>query len=90
MDVAVLEDRGGVAKDEVNGPGDEAVGEELAVVVNVESVLVSEDVALVEGGEVGPDPESHGLVLRVAGGVLEGNVPGEEAFSDDGCKGGKV
>ena len=49
LDGAVLEDDGGVAEDEVDGAGDEAVCEELAVVVDVEGVLVCKEVAAVEG-----------------------------------------
>ena len=63
MDVAVLEYDGGVAEDEVNGAGDQAVYEELAVVVDVKSVLVGEEVAAVEGGEIGANSECDGLVL---------------------------
>ena len=49
LDGAVLEDDSGVAEDEVDGAGDEAVCEELAVVVDVEGVLVCKEVAAVEG-----------------------------------------
>lgn len=50
VDVTVLEHRRGVAEDEVNGAGDQAVDVELAVGVDVEGVLVCQEVTLVEGG----------------------------------------
>ncbi|CAL1360643.1 unnamed protein product [Linum trigynum] len=40
VDVAVLEDSGGVAEDEVDGANDDAAVEELAVGVDVQCVLV--------------------------------------------------
>lgn len=85
VDVAVLEDSGGVAKDEVDGAGDVAVDVELAVGVDVEGVLVGDHVAVVEGGEVGADAEGHRLVLRGTRCVLESYVPRQESFAYHGC-----
>lgn len=53
LDVAVLENDGGVSEDEVDGAGDVAVAIELAVGVGVESVLETVDQALVEHGHIG-------------------------------------
>ena len=50
MDVTVLEHRRGIAKDEVNGARDQAVDVELAVGMDVETVLVCKYVTLVECG----------------------------------------
>lgn len=40
LDVTVLEDDGGVAKDEINGADDHAVNEKLTIGVDVKSILV--------------------------------------------------
>ncbi|KAH0467288.1 hypothetical protein IEQ34_004526 [Dendrobium chrysotoxum] len=53
VDIAVLEDDGGVAEDEVDGAVDVAVAVELALAVDVDGVLVSLKAAAVEDGEVG-------------------------------------
>lgn len=53
LDAAVLEYRGGVAEDEVDGARDGAVAVELAVGVGVEGVLVGVEAAAVEDGAVG-------------------------------------
>lgn len=50
VDIAVLKHRRRVSKNEVNCSGDVAVDEELAEGVDVQSVLVSQHVASVEGG----------------------------------------
>lgn len=46
--LAVLKDRGGVAEDEVDGPGDDTLAVELAVDVGVEGVLIAVDLAVVK------------------------------------------
>lgn len=53
VEVAVLEDDGGVAEDEIDGAVDVALAVELAERVDVESVLVANEAALVKCGEVG-------------------------------------
>ncbi|KAH0466861.1 hypothetical protein IEQ34_004099 [Dendrobium chrysotoxum] len=53
VDIAVLEDHGGVAEDEIDSAVDVAVAVELALAVDVEGVLVSLKAAAVEDGEVG-------------------------------------
>lgn len=53
--LAVLDDHGGVAKDEVNGAGDGAVAEELPQGVGVEGVLVALDLAAIDDGLIGAD-----------------------------------
>lgn len=63
MDVGVLDDGGSVAEDEIDGADDDAAGVELTVGVDVESVLIGEHVAAVEGREIGADAESYSLVL---------------------------
>lgn len=63
VDVAVLEDSGGIAEDEIDGAGDVAVDVELAVGVDVKGVLVGDHVAVIEGGKIGTDTKGHGLVL---------------------------
>lgn len=63
LDVAVLDDCGCVAEDEVYGAGDVVVTVKLSVGVSVEGVLVALDRALIDHGFVGTDAEGHGLVL---------------------------
>lgn len=53
VEVAVLEDDGGVAEDKVDGAVDVAFAVELAEGVDVEGVLVADEAALVECGKVG-------------------------------------
>lgn len=53
VDGAVLDDGGCVAEDEVDGAEDLAVAVELALGVDVESVLVAFEAAPVENGVVG-------------------------------------
>lgn len=86
VEVAVLEDDGGVAEDEVDGAVDVAVAVELAEGVDVEGVLVSDKAAVVEGGEVGAAAEGHGLVLAGPGVVLEGDASGYESVSYYSCR----
>ncbi|GER53628.1 sensor histidine kinase/response regulator [Striga asiatica] len=85
-DGAVLENCSPVAEYEVDCADDEATGEELAVGVDVQRVLISEHVASVECREIGPHAQGHGLVLGRARRVLEGDVPREEPCSDRGCR----
>lgn len=63
VDVAVLEDGGSVAEDEVDGAVDITVSIELPEGVDVESVLVALEAAAVEGGEVGVVSYRHCLML---------------------------
>lgn len=83
--LAVLEDGGGVAEDEVHRAGDLAFSVELTHRVGVEAVLVAEDPASVEDGEVGVGSERDGLVLLRAGGVLEGQVSCNEPSAANSC-----
>lgn len=53
VEVAVLEDDGGVAEDEIDSAVDVALAVELAERVDVKSVLVADEAALVKCGEVG-------------------------------------
>lgn len=85
VDVAVLEDDGCVAEDEVDGAGDEAARVELAEGVDVEGVLVGQHVAAVEGAEVRVHAEGHRLVLRRARRVLERDVTGQEPPAHHRC-----
>lgn len=84
-DVAVLEDRYGVAEDEVYGAVDVAVAVELALGVDVESVLVPLEAATVEHRVVAAGTESHRLVLLWPRRVLEGHVPCHEPISHNRC-----
>ncbi|RWW50514.1 hypothetical protein BHE74_00043207, partial [Ensete ventricosum] len=87
VEVAVLEHHRRVAEDEVDGAVDIAFSVELAEGVDVEGVLVAYEAAPVEGGEVGADPESHGLVLAGACCVLYGDVSHEKSIANHSCKG---
>lgn len=89
-DLAVLEDHGAVAEDEVDGARDVALAVELALGVGVEGVLVAVDGAAVEDREVRVRTEGHGLVLLGAGGVLEGYVPCDEPLPFHGCTNNKT
>ncbi|OAY84518.1 hypothetical protein ACMD2_15403 [Ananas comosus] len=60
---AVLEDGGGVAEDEVDGAGDDAVAVELPHRVRVERVLVALHPAVQENGPVRLHAQRHRLVL---------------------------
>lgn len=84
-DVAVLEDGGSIAEDEVDSAVDVAFAVELAEGVDVECVLVALEAASVERGEVGLVPDCYGLVLCGAGRVLECDVYGDESVSGNGC-----
>lgn len=83
--LAVLEDHGGVAEDEVDGAGDGAVAVELPVDVGVEGVLVGVDLAVVNDCPVGRYTERHGLVLLSSCAVLKPNVLGHEMISINRC-----
>lgn len=52
VEIGLLEDGGGVSKDEIDGAVDVAFTEELAEGVNVESVLEGNEAAFVEDGEI--------------------------------------
>lgn len=62
-ELAVLEDSEGVAEDEVDGAGDGAVAVELALGLDVESVLEAVHCAVVEHCLVCCYSECHCLVL---------------------------
>ncbi|GMN37933.1 hypothetical protein TIFTF001_007214 [Ficus carica] len=85
VEVAVLEDDGGVAEDEVDGAVDVALAVELPEGVGVEGVLVPYEAALVEGREVRAAPERHRLVLARPRRVLEGYALRYEAFPHHRC-----
>lgn len=84
-DIAVLEDRGPIAEDKVDGAGDGALAVELAEGVGVEGVLVALHAAPVEGGLVRVDAEGDALVALRAGGVAECYVTCDESLARDGC-----
>ena len=63
VEVAVLEDGGGVAEDEVDGAVDVAVAVELAEGVGVEGVLIPHKAAFIECRQVRTRPHRHRLVL---------------------------
>lgn len=86
IDVAVLEDGGGVSEDKVNGTIDVAVSVELSEGVDIESVLVTFEAAAVEGGEVGVVSYGHCLVLCWTCCVLECYVNGYKSLPGNSCK----
>jgi hypothetical protein len=49
MYVTILKHNGRIAKDEIDGTGDETIYIKLSIVVNIECVLVCYDVTIVEG-----------------------------------------
>lgn len=69
VEVAVLEDDGGVAEDKVNGAVDVAFTIELPFGMSVEGVLVGLETAPVEGREVGTAPQRYRLVFAWPRGV---------------------
>jgi len=71
VEVAVLEDDGGVAEDEVDGAVDDAGFEELALCLDEESVLEAFEGAGIEDGEIGCRPESHRLAFFLTRRVAE-------------------
>ena len=82
LQLGAVEDGGGVAEDEVDAAGDEAVEVVLAAEVGEEGVLVAEEADVAEDGAVGADGGGYGLA-GVAGGVFEGEVGGLEAVAVD-------
>lgn len=72
-DVTVLEHDSCVSEYEIDSPVDIAVSVELSFGMDVESVLVSFEAALVEYGEIGAGAECHGLVILTSGCVSEGD-----------------
>ena len=74
LDVAVLDDHGRVAEDEVHRAGDVVLRVELAVGVHVQGVLVRLDGALVHDGEVATDAQRNGLALPWPGAVDDGEA----------------
>lgn len=81
VEVAVLEDDGGVAEDEIDGAVDVAFAVELAEGMNVEGVLVAHEAALVECREISPAPKGYRLVFAWACCVLKRNALGYEPVS---------
>lgn len=77
-DVAILENGGGIAADEVDCAVDGAVAEELTVGLCVQRVLVPRHFAPVEYSPVAGYCKCHGLIIRSSGGVLEPNVASNE------------
>jgi hypothetical protein len=70
-DQRVLDNRGGVAEDEVYGSRNHAVAVELSVGMHVQRVLVTIHSTVEEGRHVGLDVESHRLVSFRSSSVLE-------------------
>lgn len=66
-----MEDDGGITEDEIDSAVDVTFTEKLAEGVDVQSILVSDEAALVEDGEVWITPQRHRLVFRNSGIVLE-------------------
>ena len=54
--------------------------------MDVEGVLVGDEAALVEGGEVGAAPEGHRLVLAWPCVVLDGDAFRYEVIRHHGCR----
>lgn len=77
----LLEDRSGVAEDEVDGAQNGAGVEELAKGLRPECVLVGVEGALVEGGLVGGDAQCDCLLGDGARGVAECYGLGQEALA---------
>ena len=93
-DLAAVEERAGVAEDEIHVAFDVAVREILAAAVGVEGVLVAEEADVAEDGAVAGDLDCDGLrtfgkrtVARVA--VFKGEVLGIEIVAGDGGGGGE-
>jgi len=84
--VALLEDDGGVSKNEVNGAGDERVSVELPVGVCVECVLEGIYATTVYDGFVGAYAQSHCLLLLWACSVLEPYVLTYKSIPHSSCK----
>lgn len=80
-DLALLQDGGAVAEDEVDCAGDAALAVELPERVGVQGVLVSFHAAPEEGGLVGIHTEGDALVVFRPGGVSECDVPCDESLS---------
>lgn len=85
VDTAVLENYSGVAENEVDCSVNVGFPDELAVGVDVKCVLVSDDVAAVDDGVVGPDSEGYGLVLAGPGPILKRYVPCNKTSSSCRC-----
>lgn len=81
--MAVLEEGGRVSEDEVHVALYAAGLVVLPHAVRVESVLVSEELAVFDDGAVAVGPECDGLVGFGAGCVLEGYTTRHESISDD-------
>jgi hypothetical protein len=84
-DEAVLEHGRRVAEDEVDGPRDDAVAEELPPRVHVQRVLERVEPAVEEGRLVALHPERHRLVPLRAGRVVESHVLADEPRSLNSC-----
>jgi hypothetical protein len=92
VDLVVVEDGGGVAEDEVDAAGDEAVEVVLAAEVGKQRVLVGDEAAVLEDGAVGSDGRRYGLAAGGGGRwgvVLEGDVVGLELVAVDLGGGGE-
>lgn len=83
---AVVEDGGGVAEDEIDGSLDAAGPVELAERVHEQRVLVAEELAVLDEGEVAVRPERHRLVAVGTGGVLECDSACHEAVAVHSCQ----
>lgn len=75
-----------VSEDEIYGSVDVAFTVELAERVDVEGVLVTDEAAQVEDGEVGSTPQGHCLVIARPCVVLEGDAFGYEIVCHHGCR----
>lgn len=84
-DVAVLENDGGIAEDEIDSAIYVAISIELAIGVDIEGVLVAFEAAPVEDGEVGAGAQRHCLAVFWTGSVLKCYVTSDEAISNNSC-----
>lgn len=81
-----MEDGCGVPEYEVDGAGDGAGFEELAVAVDVEGVLVGFEGAAPEGCFVALDFEGHCLVVDCAGCVADCEISAQEIRCEYSCQ----
>lgn len=84
-DAAVLDRRGSVAEDEVDGAKDCAVSVKLAVVVNVEGVRIAIEGALIEGGLVGAHSHRDGLTAFRSCCVADLDTFGQNPLAFNDC-----
>lgn len=85
VDVAILEDNGCIAKDEVNRAVDITLTIKLLIILCKEGVLLGLKIAVVEWWHVISSLDSHGLALKWLGRVSEGDVYYNKIRYHHGC-----